>query len=495
MLDGNRAMITLVAVGGYMVLCLGAGLWALRRTKSAEDFFAAGRRLGVFLTAFAVFSSTMSGFGFVGGPGLMYSMGISSIWILGSIAVSNLMVLTMVGKRIRILAGIRNCISLPDIAAARYGSRSVRGSVSVVILLGVIGYLATQILAMSIVLQDLLAEAGVLSDPSLALCAAISCSVLLFYSVIGGIVASVYTDLVQGVIMILAALLVFVTVLGTFEGGLAEMTRIIAADNRGAAGAWGTLGMIGALSWFFVFGVGVGGQPHVVTKFMMLRRVSDLRMVVPLGVLAYTATALLWIGVGLAMRAMALSGGHPPLASPDEASAAFLQTFAHPLLAGTVFAALLAAIMSTADSFLNVGTAAVVHDLPRAIRGRALKNELTAARLVTVGLTVIAAFVALQAGDLVALLGAFGWGTFAAGLVPVIAIGLNWKRAGALAANVAVASSIVVNFGLRLGGVRLPYGVDHGAAALAVSLVLFLGIGFLTRPRPLAWDIDKALDI
>lgn len=499
-MEGNRALITLIAVLAYLALCIGVGLWSLRRTKSASDFFVAGRRLGTFVTAFAIFSSTMSGFGFVGGPGLMYSMGTSSIWILGTIVISNIIVLNLVAKRIRMVAELRDCVSLPDVAAARYGAESVRASVAVVILLGVLGYLATQILAMSIVLQGVLADAGVLENPSLALCVAISCSVLIFYSVTGGIVASVYTDVIQGAIMIVASVLVFITVLGTFDGGLAEISRIVAADDRAAGGPWGTIGVMGALAWFFVFGIGVAGQPHIITKFMMLRGMRDLRLVIPVGVLAYSVAALLWIGIGFAMRALVISGGHPALATPDAASPEFLQTFAHPLLAGVVFAALLAAIMSTADAFLNIGAAAVMHDLPIAIRGRAIGNELVWARVVTGLLAVAAALVALYSGDLVALLGAFGWGTFAAGLVPVIAIGLNWKRANALAANVAVASSLLVNFGSRLAGrflgdIRLPYGIDHGAAALVVSLVLFLAISFLTSPRPVDRDIERVMDL
>ena len=353
--------------------------------------------------------------------------------------------------------------------------QSVRASVAVVILLGVLGYLATQILAMSIVLQGVLADAGVLQEPSLALCVAISCSVLIFYSVTGGIVASVYTDVIQGAIMIVASTLVFVTVLGTFDGGLAEISRIVAADDRAAGGPWGTIGIMGALAWFFVFGIGVAGQPHIITKFMMLRRMKELRYVIPLGVLAYSVAALLWIGIGFAMRALVITGGHPALATPDAASPEFLQTFTHPLFAGVVFAALLAAIMSTADAFLNIGAAAVMHDLPIAIRGRSLGNELVWARIITGLLAVAAALVALSSGDLVALLGAFGWGTFAAGLVSVIAIGLNWKRANALAANVAIASSPVRQ--LRTPAGRGPSPVRgrprrRGAPGLARALPL-----------------------
>ena len=74
--------IILSCVTGYMLLCIVIGLWAMNRTKNTHDFFMASRNLGVIITGVALFSSVMSGFGFVGGPGLIYRMGTSSIWIL-----------------------------------------------------------------------------------------------------------------------------------------------------------------------------------------------------------------------------------------------------------------------------------------------------------------------------------------------------------------------------------------------------------------------------
>jgi Na+/proline symporter len=114
-------------------------------------------------------------------------------------------------------------------------------------------------------------------------------------------------------------------------------------------------------------------------------------------------------------------------------------------------------------------------------------------------ITIAAAFFALYVGDLVALLGAFGWGTFAAALVPVVAIGLNWKRATALAANVAIISSITINFGIKLAsrnfGFAVPYSIDTGALALLISLTLFFGISLLSKPPELDADIEAVMDI
>ncbi len=219
----------------------------------------------------------------------------------------------------------------------------------------------------------------------------------------------------------------------------------------------------------------------------------------PISVLGYGVSALLWIGIGLAMRALVLQGVHGELTNADDAASEFLNHYAHPLLSGIVFAALMAAIMSTADSFLNIGAAAVVHDIPRALRGRSLKNELFWARVITVVITVVAASVALYSGDLVALLGAFGWSTFAAAIVPTVAIGFNWKRATAMACNVAIASSLLMNFGLKLlddlYDIQLPHGFHSGAFSLLVSLTLFFMISSLS-PRPsIDADIERVMDL
>jgi Na+/proline symporter len=237
----------------YMLLMVLVGIWAIKRTKSTRDFFMAGRNLGVMVTAFAIFSTTLSGFGFVGGPGLVYQMGMSSVWIFVCVIMGFNLSFFLLAKRLRLLAELGDCISLPDIIALRYNHNTTQILAAVAILLGVLGYLASQILAMAIVLKDILNETAVFNSVSLELCLVISASILLFYSVTGGIVASVYTDLIQGIIMVVAAILVFITVVGTYDGGLTEISMVIQADDREAIGPWGTMGMVGCLSWFFVF--------------------------------------------------------------------------------------------------------------------------------------------------------------------------------------------------------------------------------------------------
>ncbi len=497
-MEAQRAAITLGFVALYGLACIAVGVWAMRRTHSPRDFFVAGRDLGILVSGVAMFSSLLSGFGFVGGPGLVYRLGMSSVWLVMTSATGFVLTFALLAKRLRLIAEVKDTVSLPDAVAARYRSETSRLLTAVAILLGVMGYLATQMLAMATVLQDVLSDIPAIGAVDLRVCVALSGAVLVFYCATGGIIASVYTDLFQGAIMVVAAVLVFLAAQSAVDGGFAGMSLTLVADDPESVGPWGSLGMLGCLSWFFLFLLGTSGQPHVITKLMMVREISDAKAILPLTLVGYTLSALLWIGVGLVMRTLVLQGAHPELASPDAAAPEFLQHYAHPVLAGVVFAGLLAAIMSTADAFLNIGVAAVVHDIPRALRGRPLARELWWARIGTAAIAVLAGAFALYSHfenqRLVALLGVFGAATFAAALVPAVALGFNWKRATATAANVAIAASLIVNLALELWGVALPYGIHGGILALGVSLALFLGISLASPPPALDPEVELAMD-
>ena len=287
--------------------------------------------------------------------------------------------------------------------------------------------------------------------------------------------------------------------MNVFDGGMQEATSIILADDGEAAMPYGAAGIMASLGWFFVFGLGLAGQPHLITKMMMNKNMSDNRTILPMSLFGYVMAALLWISIGIVMRAAVIDGVVPPLALPDDAASVFLAVFANPLLAGVVFAGLFAAIMSTSDAFLNIGTAAIIHDIPKAIRGKSIENELFWARVVTVILAIVAASFALYShfrdATLVAILGAFGWGTFAASIFPVVGIGLNWKGATVAGAVTAIGAALLINFVTQLAGVTFPYGVSGQLVAFATSMVLFIGVSLISRKPVLDSDIDRMMDI
>ena len=486
--------VILACAVGYLLVCLAIGLWAAKRTRTSADFFVAGKQLGLFVAMIASVSSIMSGYGFVGGPGLVYQSGSSSFWLTFAGSIGWAVLVVLLGKRLRLMAEARTILTLPDAVAARYGGWGPRLSMAVAILLGVVPYLGTQLIALGLILATVL---GV--DFMTAL--VIGVGVMAFYSVAGGIVAGVYTDLFQGILMLFAAVGVFYYALEA-GGGMSEISSTLHAMDPEFIGPWGTLGPVSALSWYLLAVLGGLGQPQGLTKFLMLRNIGDLKWWALLAAPCYGVLSLVWISIGVSMRSLVEKGALEPLESPDLAAPMFLVSYTPEVLTGLVFAGMLAAIMSTGDSFLNLGAAAIARDIPIALRGRPLERELFWSRVVTVLLLVAATLFALYMQNLVALLGVFGYGTFAAAITPCLAIGLNWKRATARACVVSVCISLVLNFALELasrhGVYSMPGGINVGCFCLLVSVVVFVSVSFLcdrkTQPE-LPRDIEAVMDV
>ncbi|MES2125320.1 MAG: hypothetical protein V4503_11605 [Gemmatimonadota bacterium] len=468
----------------YLVICAAIATWAVRRTRTAPDYFVAGRSIGVWALALSAMAAALSGFGFIGGPGLVYTVGMGAVFIILPVSITNSLSGWVLARRIRLLGEVRGLMTVPDAIGARYRSPTAQGLAAVAILIATVGYVATNFLALGLVV-DAVFHTGLSAGIW------IGAAAVLLYTAPGGMLAGVYTDVFQGAVMALASTLVFVAALGS-GGGLRHLSQTLLEHDPRWFGPWGTLPPLAAISFFFVFSVGALGQPHVIHKFYMLRDVRKLRWYPLLMTVAMSLALLLFVGVGLAMRGAVIRGDLPPLARADDATPLFLLRYASPLLAGVVFSGVTAAIMSTVNSFLNVAAAAVTHDIPRAF-GWPPRNELVLGRSATVVLSIFAVVLALRSGALVALLGVFGWGLFASTLVPALAFGLCWSgatRVGALTSMTVGLVTTLVGESLVWGKVyALPAGVTVSGLALVVSLLTFFAVSWCTRADA-AGDLD-----
>lgn len=149
-------------------------------------------------------------------------------------------------------------------------------------------------------------------------------------------------------------------------------------------------------------------------------------------------------------------------------------------------AGLLAAITSTSSAFISLGTAAIVRDLPRALKREiAYGKQIFWGRIVTILLTLFALLFGYFGGYLVAILGALGWGYFASALVPILAIGLNWKRATRKAAitglSIALGLNIVFLILEQIFKFKMPYGMPSYVLVLPLSLLAIISASFITK--------------
>lgn len=487
--SAGKPAIIAVALAYFLIVGV-IGVWATRRTRSAADFFVAGEGIGLLALALTAMSATLSGFAFIGGPGLVYTVGLGAMFLLLPASITNSMGAWVLAKRMRLLGEIRGLITVPDAIGVRYRSRLAQGLSGLGILIACIGYMGSQMLALGFVIDAIF---GI----GLGWGIWIGMLITLGYSVAGGIIAGIYTDVFQGALMALSSVLVFLFVLQT-GNGMGEISRTIMAADAQFLGPWGKLPALAALSFFFVFGIGSLGQPHVVHKFYMLKDPRKLKWYPLLVTSALLLSMLLYFGVGVAVKALVVNGTLPPLARADDATPLFLLGFTPVLLSAIVFSGVAAAIMSTVNSFMNIGAAVVTHDLPVALN-RPVRNELAWGRISTVLLSVVAAVIAQFSGQLIAFLGIFGWGLFASTLVPALAVGLNWQggtRAGAVA-SISAGLVITLVFGTLVDFTKVwafPAGVTVSGLSLVVSLILFFVVSWFTRAGG-GQDIDPDIRV
>jgi Na+/proline symporter len=483
---------TVVAVAVvYFVIVAGIGAWATRRTRTAKDFFVAGQGIGIITLGIAAMAATLSGFTFIGGPGLMYKIGMGAIFIILPAGMTNSIVGWVLAKKLRMLGEARGLMTVPDAIGARYRSPAAQGLSGIAILIAIVGYMATNVLALGLVIDAIF-------NTGLPIAIWLGTGVTLAYSVAGGILAGVYTDVFQGALMAIASLLVFLFALDA-GGGMSGISHTINAVDQTFLSPWGTISPLAALTFFFVFGLGALGQPHVLHKFYMIKDPRLLRWYPLVMTAALSVTLLLYFGVGVAVKALSVRN-QLALVSPDDATPVFLLRFTPVLLAALVFSGVVAAIMSTVNSFMNIGAAVLTHDLPVAF-GKRVSNELTIGRLATVVISVAAALTAQMSGTLVAFLGIFGWGLFASTVVPSLAIGMNWPSATREGAIASICTGVTVTLLFETLAYfkvfRFPTGVTVAGAAMVLSFLVFFVVSWATRSRAAAQldaDVQRIME-
>src|SRR5215216_1984858 len=152
----NAAQPAVITVGiVYFAVVVGISVWAAGKTRTASDFFIAGKGIGLVALTVASVSVSVSGFAFIGGPGFIYAVGLGAMYIVLPAAVTNVMGAWVLAKRMRLLGEARSLITIPDAIGARYRSRAAQGLSAIAILVGIVGYMATNALAMGVVINSI----------------------------------------------------------------------------------------------------------------------------------------------------------------------------------------------------------------------------------------------------------------------------------------------------------------------------------------------------
>lgn len=450
----------------YLAGCVGIGIYASRRVLGSRDeYWVAGRRIGTTINSMAIMASLASGGSIIGVMGLAYSQGIPATLALFAGAVLGFPLASMlVAKQLRNFGKY----TITDFLAFRYPSVVVRYLVPSVIVIAFTIYIVAQLKAAGITANALL---GIPYDTALV----IATLVFVIYVSFGGMLAITWTDVIQGMLML-------VVVVGT---AMAMMWRLGSPAElmQQATSVAPELGQVSEqpvasyLGYFVIWATAIPVIPHIVMRVFTAKDADGARLSLNLAMLAYSVMIL------TAVLAIVPVGKlqFPGLEDADQVFLRVMEAEFPPVIRGVAVAAVLAAVMSTTDALLLACSSAIAHDiLGSFLRARASESTLAMIRIGSAWLIgLLALYWAISPPELISQFYTAGVGLLSASLfVPTIA-GLWWKRAnlvGGVAALVTGAATyVLVYFDV------IEIAVAPVVAALAVSTVA-MTLGGLLAP-------------
>jgi sodium/proline symporter len=441
-MDSTSIVIATLVI--YQLALIAIGFWASRRTHDEEDFFLAGRGLGPVVAAISYSSSASSAWTLLGMSGAAYVMGVSVLWIAGGSLLGMLVAWFWVAPRLMRFSREQNCLTLTEFLV--HGSRGrlrtlLLLSASLIIIVSFAFYVAAQFQGAG---NTFASTFDMPMEQSIVLGA----TIIMVYTLLGGFWAVSVTDTVQGLLMAAAAVLLPVAALievggvsGFLEGLRAVSSPAQLSFTAGNAGLMAVGVMLGGLS----IGLGTYGQPHLLVRFMALR---DERALVQ----ARWITIFWYFLVFMGMCFLGLVGHvlHAGVDNPETIFFVLTESLFSPVVSAILLAAVLSAIMSTADSQLLVAASTLAHDL--GLGRRYPGKMLLISRLAIVLLVVLSVVVAIYMPEKIFNRALFAWVALGAAFGPLLFFRLmkiEVSDAGALLA-------MLTGFGLAIAFYLLP---------------------------------------
>ncbi len=471
--DSGQATAILITLVVYKIVLLAIGLFAQRRTKDGADFFLAGHGLGPLVAAISASASSSSGWTLLGVSGFAYSQGLGALWLFPGCIGGFALNWFLLAPRLRRLGSEQpEAITVTDILAGprgKSGARAIRILASIIILLSLLTYVASQFQASG----KTFAETFDISASSSILLGSV---IVVGYTLLGGFWAVSLTDTLQGLIMALTSIVLPLAALMQV-GGFAPLAEGLEAYATSSNEHYLSLtsnnvgmGAVGFVAGLLGIGLGYPGQPHVVNRFMALR--SDA------AVTSARHISLVWAFI--VYSGMILLGlcGRVITASVPDGETIFVSMTTElfsPVVAGIMIAAVLSAIMSTADSQLLVAASAVSHDLSE---GKvSARTTLLRSRIVIIALSAVSVLIAIYGDKSIFDQVLFAWSAMGCAFGPLLLVRVWSGPIQPLGSLLAMASG----FGLSVSFYYFP--MTKGAIERIAPFLVALWIAWAYRLR------------
>jgi SSS family transporter len=454
----------------YFLIVFGIGWHSLRKTRDEADYWIAGGKLGWALGGATLAATHTSAGTFIGTIGVMYTVGWSFGWLVLSIPLAYWFVAAVLAPR---FTRVR-MLTLPAFLETRYQSKGIRGLSAIIILVATVVYIQAQIVAGGLI-------ANIVFGVPLKWGMVGFTIILLAYTVIGGMIAVVYTDFVQLVIMVLGVTLAVPLAIRQV-GGVDELFTYVQAVNP-LTFTWEGLPGTLLFTMGLAFMLGSVATPEKLVRLYAMKDMPTIRRGVLFAIIVITCVNLLVFILSLASVVL-----FPVLPTGDLAMPMIARAVLPPTLGALMLAAITSAMMSTVDSLLIVAGSALSYDLFQNLLhpGATERQRMVVDRMgiLLVGcVPVVLLLSGVGEGELVQFIVLLFTALMAAAFFMPVVLGVYWRRGTKEGAASAMVGGVAATFLWKGFGAE---SIDPVLPGFLASTVLMVVVSLLTKPPPLS---------
>ena len=460
-------MIYTLVILAYLAALVLIGFITGRKTKSVEDFYIGGRKIGPWVTALSFVAAYFSSVVIVGGGGFGYMFGMATLWIGAiNVLIGCTVCWIVLGPRIRKFTQRLNTMTIPGFFHQRYQSRFALIFSALVIVLFMVFYNVSILKGMGHIFEVLM---NIPYEYAIVLAGVI----ILFYVSIGGYLAVVWTSFIQAWVMGFGLILLTIFSLRAING-LSAANSALQAIDPGMINTPGIWGWPGLISFALIVSFGVWGMPQLVVRFYSIKNLRVLKIGTVVATIG-TCMALLPYLNGAIARGLI-----PGLENPDLAIPTLAKTVLPPIGSAVVLAAVIAAGMSTFASVLIILSSSLIQDIVKKGMQKKLDQTrvLVYSKYASAFIGIISLIIAFRPPALVLTLTAFAWAVIASTTLWPLLFGVYWKKATKLGCSFSMIGGFLTALIWMIIG--KPFGIHGFIPGVLVGFILMVIVSIFT---------------
>ncbi len=462
----------------YLAILAALAIWSRRETHTLSGYYLAGKKLPYWVVAFSTNATGESGWLLLGLSGMGYAVGAQAYWVVVGEILGIAASWWIVARRLKKFGDETDAITVPDVLVAKFSDKwhLIRGIAVAIILIMVTAYVTAQMVASGKALQSFLGmdySTGVI----------VGSIFIIGYTFVGGYKAVSYTDVVQGVLMLIGLIAVPVAAV-TYAGGWGEVQSSLSLQDPAlidmfAVSDGGRPVMI-AIASFIAIGLPFLGVPQLLIRYMSARDDSEIKKARVVSVSVLLIFTIGAVTAGVAGRAL-----FPGLEDPETIFPELSNELFHPIIAGMLLVVVLSAIMSTVDSLLLLASSAVVRDSYQKIIGTDKSEETLSnyGKIVTVIIGAIAVVLGIQEPRVIFDFVLASWSGLGSAFGPVIIGILYYKRITWEGVISGMLGGFIISVVWLMWFKSDFYGLYEAIPGFAAGLALTYGVSMLTSQK------------